>query len=76
MTKFYDIKKSKYFHFGEDMSMEFAEYFCKVFVSDKKIYLVYNSDVQINMINLEDHVVDYYVAQRGWKQVIFLKQSF
>lgn len=74
MAKFYELFESRSFSFGEDISMEFNEFFSKVFESEKGVlYFIYRKDFKGSTKILQGNVKDYYVNQRGYKKVKFLK---
>jgi len=74
MTKFLKLKKNKSFQFEEDQSMEFKEFFSHVFERKNTLFFIYCFDFNENQKeNIKKNVRDYYVRQKGWNKVIFLK---
>jgi hypothetical protein len=75
MTKFLKLNKNKCFQFSEDQSMEFKEFFDYVFERKNTLFFVYCDNFTVKQKeNIEKNVLNYYVDQKGWNKVIFLKQ--
>ena len=74
MTKFKNLVENKYFEFALDESIEFAEFFKMVIEDNNKLIFIYKKTKGIDTCFLQENITKYYVTQRGYKQVIFLKQ--
>jgi len=74
MAEFKKLVKNKYFEFALDESIEFAEFFKMVIEDNNKLIFIYKKTKGIDTGFLQENVKEYYVTQRGYKKVIFLKQ--
>jgi len=74
MTKFKRLAENKYFEFALDESLEFAEFFKMVIEDNNKLIFIYKKTKGLNTGFLQENIINYYVTQRGYKKVIFLKQ--
>lgn len=72
MTKFKRLKDNNYFEFALDESFEFAEFFKMVIEDKNKLIFIYKKNIKTGF--LQENITEYYVNQRGYKKVTFLKE--
>jgi hypothetical protein len=74
MTKFKRLARNKYFEFSLDEILEFAEFFKMVIEDNNRLIFIYKKAKGDNTGFLQENITNYYVNQRGYTKVIFLKQ--
>ena len=74
MIKVKRLTENKFFEIALDESLEFAEFFKMVIEDNNKLIFIYKKTKGLDTGFLQENITNYYVNQRGYKKVTFLKQ--